>query len=166
VQPIKKEEPKKATAPAPAKTAAPSQPRNSAWGQQIPAGAGVATGNMVWPSRGVITTYFGQGIWYGVHAGLDIASGCGTPILAADGGTVVMAAWDGGYGNSVLLDHGNGIRTRYAHFRAPAPVGVGARVNKGQVIGYEGTTGNSTGCHLHFEVIQGGGVRNPLNYLP
>lgn len=159
----------KSNAPAaPAKPAAPAQAVAPAKQQSSNPGgwAATTTGKMIWPHRGTITTYFGEPIWYGIHAGLDIAAGCGTPILAADGGTVVLSGWDGGYGNSVLLDHGNGLKTRYGHFVSRPPVGLGERVSKGQVIGYEGTTGASTGCHLHFEVVKGGTPVNPLNYLP
>jgi murein DD-endopeptidase MepM/ murein hydrolase activator NlpD len=144
-------------------TSQPSQPSRSGWASN----AGVATGRMVWPvpSRGVITTYFGQYIWYGVHKGLDIASGCGNRIIAADGGVVVESGWSPhGYGLTMVIDHGNGIKTRYAHFSSMS-AWSGQRVAKGQVIGYEGTTGNSTGCHLHFEVIVGGQFRNPLAYM-
>ncbi|HEX2909721.1 MAG TPA: LysM peptidoglycan-binding domain-containing protein [Chloroflexia bacterium] len=127
--------------------------------------AGRATGSMVWPMRGVITTYFGQPIWYGIHKGLDISTGCGTPVIAADGGTVVEAGWSPyGYGINAVIDHGNGIRTRYGHFSRVA-VFLGQRVAKGQLVGYEGTTGNSTGCHLHFEVVVRGSYTDPLRWL-
>lgn len=125
-----------------------------------------ATGRFVWPIHGVITTYFHQRIWYGIHQGLDIATAYGTPVVAADGGVVLESGWNAyGYGISVLIDHGNGIQTRYGHFSATA-VRVGQRVARGQVIGYEGSTGNSTGPHLHFEVHQNGVIVNPLNFLP
>ncbi len=128
--------------------------------------AGRATGRMVWPMRGVITTYFHQPIWYGIHQGLDIATTCGTPVVAADGGTVIESGWNPyGYGINVLMDHGGGIRTRYGHFVGTA-VAVGQRVAKGQLIGYEGTTGNSTGCHVHFEVLVSGSPTDPLRWLP
>jgi murein DD-endopeptidase MepM/ murein hydrolase activator NlpD len=128
--------------------------------------AGRATGSMVWPERGVITTYFGQRIWYGVHAGLDISAGCGTRIVAADGGTLIEAGWSPyGYGITAMIDHGNGFKTRYGHFSRIA-VQLGQRVSKGQLIGFEGTTGNSTGCHLHFETILNGNITNPLRWLP
>jgi murein DD-endopeptidase MepM/ murein hydrolase activator NlpD len=121
---------------------------------------------MVWPMRGVITTYFGERIWYGIHAGLDISQPCGARVVAADGGTVIEAGWSQyGYGITALIDHGNGFRTRYGHFSKIA-VSLGQRVSKGQLVGYEGTTGNSTGCHLHFETILHGSVTNPLRWLP
>jgi len=168
-----------AVAPLPQKASNTNTTKNSAPAVQKPAAntaakpaqqvavpnAGRATGSMVWPIRGVITTYFHQPIWYGIHEGLDIATTCGTPTVAADGGTVVEAGWNnGGYGNMVLIDHGGGIRTRYGHFMA-VKVSVGQRVAKGQLIGLEGTTGNSTGCHVHFEVIVSGRTTDPLRWL-
>jgi murein DD-endopeptidase MepM/ murein hydrolase activator NlpD len=123
------------------------------------------TGSMIWPLRGVITTYFGQRIWYGIHMGLDIASGCGPAVVAADGGTVIEAGWSPyGYGINAQIDHGRGIVTRYGHF-SKVLVSVGQHVAKGQVIGLEGTTGNSTGCHLHFEVKVGGVYKDPLGWI-
>lgn len=123
------------------------------------------TGSMMWPMRGLITTYFGQRIWYGIHMGLDIATGCGTPIVAADGGTVIEAGWSPyGYGINAQIDHGGGIVTRYGHF-SQVLVSNGQRVAKGQVVGLEGTTGNSTGCHLHFEVKVGGSYTDPLRWI-
>ncbi len=127
--------------------------------------AGVATHNFGWPMRGLITTYFGEPIWYGIHMGLDIATTCGTPIVASDGGTVTLARYDGGYGNSVVIDHGGGFKTRYGHFVSLPPVSVGQKVAKGQLVGYEGTTGASTGCHLHFEVLVNGAYTDPLKWL-
>ena len=128
-------------------------------------GTGVGSGSFIWPIHGIITTYFGQPIWYGIHMGLDIATQCGTPTVASDSGTVVLSGWDGGYGNSVLIDHGNGFKTRYGHFMSLPPVHVGQRVTRGQVIGYEGTTGASTGCHVHFEVLVNGQYTDPLRWL-
>jgi len=132
----------------------------------VPRGAPVgATGSMIWPMRGIITTYFGQRIWYGIHMGLDIATGCGTPMVAADGGTVIEAGWSPyGYGINAQIDHGGGIVTRYGHM-SKVMVFTGQRVAKGQVIGLEGTTGNSTGCHLHFEVKINGNYQNPLAWI-
>ncbi len=177
VAPLPQQPTPAAAKPAPAKPTTPVQQKPSpvkpaAPGQVVqkpapaaPVNSGRATGKMIWPLVGPISTYFGQPIWYGIHQGLDIAPPCGSRIIAADGGTAVIAGWDGGYGNSVLLDHGGGIRTRYGHFASLA-VGLGQRVNKGQVIGYEGSTGNSTGCHLHFEVVVGGRAVDPLRWLP
>jgi murein DD-endopeptidase MepM/ murein hydrolase activator NlpD len=141
---------KPAAAPAPIKAApAPQQ----------------ATGHLIWPIHGVITTYFHQYIWYGIHQGLDIATARGTPCVAADSGVVLEAGWNPyGYGISVLIDHGNGMQTRYGHFDGLA-VHRGQYVSRGQVIGYEGNTGNSSGPHVHFEVHMNGVIVNPLNYL-
>lgn len=103
------------------------------------------------------------------HGGIDMASGCGTPILASKAGVVVAAGrplwpWDPGYG--VVLDHGGGIQTWYWHLQTNIAVSSGQIVNTGQVIGYEGNTGYSTGCHLHFAINDGGVWENPRNYLP
>jgi murein DD-endopeptidase MepM/ murein hydrolase activator NlpD len=98
--------------------------------------------------------------------GIDVAGRTGTPILAADAGYVVMAGRDTwGYGNQVLINHGNGFLTRYAHLHN-IKVQAGQSVSKNQLIGTMGSTGRSTGPHLHFEVIQGSVRRNPLGYLP
>ena len=90
----------------------------------------------------------------------------GTNIVAAESGTVILASygWNGGYGNYIIINHGNGVTTRYAH-ASQLYVSVGQTVSKGQVIAAVGTTGNSTGPHLHFEVRINGSHRNPLNYL-
>ncbi len=126
------------------------------------------TGKMVWPVYGPITTYFGQRIWYGIHQGLDIAAPVNTPIVAADGGVVLNAGWSSdGYGIMVLIAHSNGLYTLYGHLNR-VNVTVGQRVARGQLIGVEGSTGNSTGPHLHFEVRWGrvyGQTLNPLAYL-
>ena len=103
------------------------------------------------------------------HTGLDMASGCGTPILAAGTGVVAAAGqplfpFDTAYG--VIIDHGGGVQTWYWHMQARVIVSAGQPVTIGQVIGYEGSTGNSTGCHVHFAVNEGGGWQNPRYYLP
>jgi len=105
-------------------------------------------------SGAAITSCYGQR-WGTLHAGIDLALPSGTPIHAAAAGTVTKAgdAYDG-YGNSVFIDHGNGYLTHYAH-QSRLAVTVGQKVKAGQVIGYEGSTGDSTGPHLHFEVHQG-----------
>lgn len=124
----------------------------------------VGTGNFVWPMPGYthITCYFGSG----GHHGIDIAgSGIyGKPIVAADGGTVIYSGWMSSYGYCVFIDHGNGFSTRYAHASALA-CSVGDYVGPGQTIAYVGSTGNSTGPHLHFEVIYNGVLQNPFNYF-
>jgi murein DD-endopeptidase MepM/ murein hydrolase activator NlpD len=125
------------------------------------AGTVVASGAFVWPAGGTITQRFA---WY--HKGIDIANRAAPAILAADAGRVVIAGWpDGyGYGNRVVIDHGNGFRTLYGHL-AQVWVTVGQSVNRGDAIGKMGSTGRSTGIHLHFEVMQNGIYLNPLSVL-
>jgi murein DD-endopeptidase MepM/ murein hydrolase activator NlpD len=126
-----------------------------------PKGAPKGSGRFAWPTRGVLTQQF----WSG-HPGIDIANRTGTPIYAADDGYVVLAGRDTwGYGNQVVIDHGNGYKTRYAHLNTIL-VKAGQTVKKNQQIGTMGSTGRSTGPHLHFEVIYNGVVRNPLGFLP
>ncbi len=124
------------------------------------AGAVSATGSFVWPASGRIT----QGYKF-YHRAIDIANRSGGPILAADAGTVIAAGWDpSGYGRKVMVDHGNGYVTLYAHMSV-IQVSVGQRVNRGNVIGQMGSTGRSTGTHLHFEIRRGGVFLNPLTFL-
>lgn len=124
----------------------------------------IGTGSFVWPMPGYtyITCYYGDG----GHRGIDIAGGgiYGKPIVAADGGKVIYSAWMDSYGYCVFIDHGNGYSTRYAHASALA-CSVGDTVSPGQTIAYVGSTGNSTGPHLHFEVIYYGSTTNPFNYF-
>ena len=98
------------------------------------------------------------------HNGMDIASNMGTTVYAADGGTVVLAEWYGGYGNCIMIDHGNGYKTLYGHL---SYIGVyeGQAVNQGDAIGQVGSTGNSTGPHLHFEVYAGGSRIDPEQFF-
>jgi murein DD-endopeptidase MepM/ murein hydrolase activator NlpD len=120
-----------------------------------------AGGSFGWPTNG----YISQGFWYG-HRGIDIANAIGIPVAAADGGYVSYAGWsNAGYGYMVQIDHGNGFSTLYAHL-SQWYVDPGQAVGRGQVIGAMGSTGNSTGPHLHFEVRYGGAPQNPLVYLP
>ena len=128
------------------------------------------TGNFRWPTSGRITSYFGGrkspgGIGSTNHKGIDIAGRYGTPIYAADGGTVTYSGWMGGYGYTVRVDHGQGKVTYYAH-NSSLLVSVGQHVYKGQQIAKMGSTGNSTGNHCHFEVRVNGVAKNPLSYLP
>lgn len=125
------------------------------------AGTVVASGTFVWPTSGTISQNF---VWY--HKGVDIANRAAPAVLAADAGKVVVAGWpDGfGYGNRVMIDHGNGTKTLYAHLQKIYVV-VGQSVNRGDTIGQMGSTGRSTGTHLHFEVITGGSQINPLSVL-
>jgi murein DD-endopeptidase MepM/ murein hydrolase activator NlpD len=126
-----------------------------------PAPSFAANGNFGWPTRGVISQSYA---WY--HRGLDIANGIGVPVSAADGGYVTYAGWSPvGYGYMVQVDHGNGFSTLYAHL-SQWYVDPGQAVARGQIIGAMGSTGNSTGPHLHFEVRYGGAPVNPLVYLP
>jgi len=122
------------------------------------AGAVSATGSWIWPAAGTITQ--GYKAW---HKGMDIANHSGGAILAADSGTVLVASWldNTGYGNRILIDHGNGTKTLYAHLSKYAVV-VGQTVKRGDVIGYMGSTGRSTGTHLHFEIRTDKGNANPL----
>ena len=128
------------------------------------------TGRFMWPCRGEITAYFG---WrthpiFGTtkyHSGMDIAVDYGTPIMAADSGTVIYSGWLGGYGYAVMIDHGSGLVTLYAHNQS-LNVYEGQYVTKGTCIAYAGSTGYSTGPHCHFEVRLHGEVTEPLNYLP
>ncbi|MEK9200982.1 MAG: M23 family metallopeptidase [Patescibacteria group bacterium] len=125
------------------------------------AGAVSATGQFAWPMGGVITQNFA---WY--HRGLDIATAHGTPIVAADSGRVTTAGWpdNGGYGNRVVIDHGNGYTTLYAHL-SKVYVTAGQTVKRGDTLGLEGSTGRSTGPHLHFEIHKNGVFVSPLQHL-
>lgn len=121
--------------------------------------------SLQWPLNGsyVSSTFGARG---GVlHEGIDLPHNHGHPIVAAAAGIVVASGWNGGYGYSVILDHGNSIRTRYAH-ASQLLVANGDAVESGQQIALVGNTGHSYGNHLHFEVIVGGIPRNPLAYLP
>jgi murein DD-endopeptidase MepM/ murein hydrolase activator NlpD len=113
--------------------------------------------------HGIVTSGYGWR-WGRLHAGIDIAVGSGTPVVAAAGGTVVIAGWLGGYGNLVVVDHGNGTATAYGHNSA-VTVGTGQFVAQGQLIAYSGSTGHSTGPHVHFEVRIGGVPVDPMGYL-
>lgn len=122
------------------------------------------TGDLDWPCSGQMTSGFG-GRWGRLHGGIDIVNSTGTPILAADGGTVIYSGYNSnGYGYLVKIDHGNGIQTFYAHNSALL-VKVGDKVFKGQQIAEMGNTGRSTGTHCHFEVHLNGKKVNPMNYL-
>lgn len=115
------------------------------------------------PLSGSINSYYGSR-GGGFHTGIDIGGDTGEPYSAAASGTIVAAGWSGGYGKMILIDHGNGVMTRYGH-SSRLLVSVGQHVSKGQTIGLVGSTGNTTGPHLHFEVIRNGDTTNPLNYL-
>jgi murein DD-endopeptidase MepM/ murein hydrolase activator NlpD len=129
----------------------------------------VGSGNLAYPISAQITSPFG---WrkhpiFGIrkfHTGVDLAGPNHSAIRAADGGNVLYTGWYGGYGKVVIVSHGKGMATLYAHLCKVA-TNVGDNVSKGDVIGYEGTTGFSTGPHLHFEVRYNGVPNNPMNYL-
>ena len=131
---------------------------------------GRGTGSMQWPVRGPITSPYGWRVHpiFGTqkfHSGLDIASDYGVPVAAADEGVVITSGWLGGYGYTVIIDHGAGLTTLYAH-NSELHVRNGDTVFKGQTIALIGSTGYSTGPHCHFEVRQHGETVSPLNYLP
>jgi murein DD-endopeptidase MepM/ murein hydrolase activator NlpD len=126
---------------------------------QIQAGV-KGSSNFIWPASGIITQY---PVWY--HMAVDIANNAAPPILASDTGTVVFAGCiQYGYGCHIIIDHGNGYQSLYAHLSSIG-VSPGQVVNKGTQIGIMGSTGRSSGTHLHFEVRSGGVLLNPLNFL-
>lgn len=121
---------------------------------------------MIWPVDGILTSPFGPR-WGSMHEGIDISAPEGTPIRAADSGTVILLQSEyesGGYGNYTCLDHGGGLSTCYAH-QSSFATSSGARVNQGDLIGYVGNTGHSFGAHLHFEARVNGAATDPLAYL-
>ena len=133
-------------------------------------GGGHGTGQLIWPVNGVVTSGFGwrmHPIFHvpKFHTGIDIGAAYGTPVKAADSGSVIFSGWMGGYGNVVVLDHGKGLSTLCAHMSTRS-VSQGGGVARGQVIGNVGSTGFSTGPHLHFEVRLNGNPVDPLGYLP
>ena len=122
------------------------------------------SGSLAWPTvGGYISSPMGYR-WGSMHKGIDIARPSNRTIKAADNGVVVSAGYSGAYGNKIVIDHQNGLRTLYAHLSS-IDVSVGQTVSKGSHIGVMGTTGNSTGIHLHFEVFKGGVNQNPLSYV-
>lgn len=132
-----------------------------------PAGVGAKgsrSGQWIWPLHGALTSHFGPR-WGEFHYGLDIAADTGTPVVAARGGRVVSSGWQGTYGYAVLIDHGDGTRARYAH-ASRLLVAAGQEVSQGETIMRVGSTGRSTGPHLHFEILVDGEQKNPLEFLP
>lgn len=138
-------------------------------------GSGIvaSSGVYAWPvpSSRIITSPYGNRVHpiYGTvrfHSGIDIGASGGSDIIAAESGTVILAStgYNGGYGNYIIIDHGNGMTTRYAHCSA-LYVSVGQKVSRGQTIAAVGSTGASTGNHLHFEVRVNGATQNPVNYV-
>lgn len=130
-----------------------------------PGGDGRVSGaGLTWPLRGPVTSGFGPR-WGRLHAGIDISARSGTPIRAAKAGEVILAGSYGGYGNTVIINHGGGLATLYAH-QSRVGTREGATVATGEVIGFVGSTGHSTGPHLHFETRVNGSPQNPRRYLP
>ncbi len=134
-------------------------------------GGSIGTGTYIWPTPGYRNITSSYGMRYHpilkvnkLHTGIDIGAPSGAKIVAADSGTVIYSGWLGAYGNTVIIDHGAGISTLYGHQSARL-VGVGAKVTKGQTIGKVGSTGWSTGAHLHFEVRKNGNPINPRSYI-
>jgi murein DD-endopeptidase MepM/ murein hydrolase activator NlpD len=144
-----------------------AQIRGAQGGSTIPAGPIRGGGRFIWPVNGTVTSGFGYRVGPGItrfHQGLDIGAAEGTPIRAAGGGTVILAGYNGGYGNFTCIDHGGAISTCYGH-QSAIHVSVGQRVAQAQVIGLVGNTGYSFGAHLHFEVRINGVATQPLSYL-
>jgi murein DD-endopeptidase MepM/ murein hydrolase activator NlpD len=137
---------------------------------QETSGAGdTSPGVIGWPVSGPVTSAFGYRTHpiFGtkrLHTGIDIGVGYGTPIVAAESGVVILAGGYGGYGNAVVIDHGGGLSTLYAH-QSSIAISNGSRVDRGQAIGYVGCTGYCTGAHLHFETRDGGVPVDPMRYL-
>jgi murein DD-endopeptidase MepM/ murein hydrolase activator NlpD len=132
---------------------------------QYPSRNGITTLGFIWPAEGTITSKFGRR-WGRMHKGIDIAGPVGTPINAAADGTIVVAGWQSGYGNLVEIRHGDGTTTRYGH-NSQLSVTVGQTVRQGQQVARMGSTGHSTGSHLHFEIRpSGGNAVNPIAHLP
>ncbi len=124
----------------------------------------VGGGGCIWPASGTVTSEFGSR-WGRLHAGIDIAAPTGTPIFAAQGGTVIFSGVQSGYGNVVIVSHGGGLTTLYGH-QSRVAASNGQSISQGDNIGYVGNTGRSTGPHLHFETRYGGSPRNPRGCLP
>lgn len=123
----------------------------------------------IWPVSGAVTSSFGwrNSPWENsseLHQGIDIAANMGIPVVATADGTVTKSGWSGGYGNIVQIDHGNGIETIYGH-NSQVLVTVGDKVKKGQFIAHAGSTGRSTGPHVHYEIRVNGSAVDPFKYL-
>ena len=141
---------------------ASAPPPSSGSGGPGGSGGAPSSSGFIWPVSGPITSGFGPR-WGSFHEGIDIGAACGTPIRAAASGTIIYAGWMDGYGNIVIIDHGGGLATAYGH--QSAIYMSGGAVSQGQVVGAVGSTGHSTGCHLHFEVRVNGSPVDPLGYL-
>ncbi len=153
----------------PVATAQPYSNSTGPYGEledRYPGTNGGTTIDFSWPAAGKLTSRFGRR-WGRMHKGIDIAGPVGTPINAAADGTVISAGWNsGGYGNLVELRHSDGTTTRYGH-NSRVSVAVGQTVRQGQQLAEMGSTGHSTGSHLHFEIRpSGGNAVNPISHLP
>jgi murein DD-endopeptidase MepM/ murein hydrolase activator NlpD len=122
-----------------------------------------SSSGLIWPVSGPVTSGFGWR-WGRMHEGIDIAVPTGTAVSAAASGRIIYAGWMGGYGNLVVIDHGGGLATAYGH-NSSIVVGNGGSVSQGQTIAFAGSTGHSTGPHVHFEVRVNGAAVDPLGYL-
>jgi len=124
----------------------------------------VSSSSYTWPCGGEITSYFGPRTdpYTGYHEGVDIGASTGTPVAAMGNAYVVSAGWNGGYGNCVVIDLGNGMQCYYGHLSA-INVSAGQTVNQGDIVGLVGSTGNSTGPHLHFGILVGGDFVDPFS---
>jgi murein DD-endopeptidase MepM/ murein hydrolase activator NlpD len=144
------------------------QAESAALGARLQASQGSSSvtpssSGLIWPVSGPVTSGFGMR-WGRMHTGIDIAVPSGTPVHASASGVVVYAGWMSGYGNLVAIDHGGGLATAYAH-NSSLLVSVGQHVSQGDVISLSGSTGHSTGPHVHFEVRVNGVPVDPLQYL-
>jgi murein DD-endopeptidase MepM/ murein hydrolase activator NlpD len=137
--------------------------RSAQTGATGSSGSGVSASGLVWPVDGPVTSGFGMR-WGRMHEGIDIAVPTGTAVRASASGTVIHSGWLGGYGNLVVIDHGNGLATAYAH-NSSLLVSVGQGVTQGETVSLAGSTGNSSGPHVHFEVRVNGVAVDPLLYL-
>lgn len=145
------------------KISAKIQERLAALDSVLPGGPiRAGSGQFIWPIDGPITSGFGPR-WGGMHEGIDISAPTGTPIRAAGSGSIVLAAYSGGYGNYTCISHGGGLSTCYAHQSGFAR--TSGSISQGSILGYVGSTGHSTGPHLHFEVRVNGQAVDPLGYL-
>jgi murein DD-endopeptidase MepM/ murein hydrolase activator NlpD len=122
-----------------------------------------SSSGLIWPASGPVTSPFGFR-WGRMHEGIDIGASYGSAIHAAASGTVIYCGWESGYGNLTVIDHGGNLATAYGH-QSSIAVACGQQVSQGQVIGYVGSTGHSTGPHLHFEVRINGAPVDPMGYL-